>query len=142
MTLAQALKEKNKKAAKLNKLWQKIYKHNSVSVDAVKPYDLEKIWEEILAETSELIRLKARIHQASALVREDIFALSELKSQLSRIEGINTDQGKVTDRYSGTTSEIVAHFGPLWKDQQISLLEESIEKIQERLDKFNHTTEI
>lgn len=142
MTIAQALKEKNKKAAKINKLWQKIYQHNSTMSDATKPYDLDKVWDEIQQETSELIELKAKIHTASASVRKDIFALSELKSHAAKIEGINANSGKVSDRYSGAVTEYVAHFGLVWKDQQVESIEGSIERIQEKLDKFNHTTEI
>lgn len=142
MTIAQALKEKNKKAAKINKLWQKIYQHNSALIDAAKPYDLDKVWDEIQKETAALIELKTKIHAASAPVRKDIFTLSELKSHITKAEGVNTTSGKMADRYSGTVTEYAAHFGIFWKDNQIEALECTIDSIQERLDKFNHTTEI
>lgn len=143
MTIAQALKEKNKKAAKINKLWQKIYSYNSTVADSEVPYDLDKVWEELHKETGELIDLKTRIHAASAPVRSEIFSLSELKSHAGRLQSINTNKGKQFNRYdSAATTEMVAHFDIKWKDAQIETIEQTIESIQEKLDKFNHTTEI
>jgi hypothetical protein len=143
MTIAQALKEKNKKAAKINKLWQKIYSYNSVIAESETPYDLDKVWEELNKETSELISLKTRIHLASAPVRSEIFSLSELKSHMNRIQSVSTNKGKQTNRYdSATPIEMVAHFDIKWKDTQVEVLEQTIESIQEKLDTFNHTTEI
>jgi uncharacterized protein YfkK (UPF0435 family) len=144
MTIAQALKEKNKKAAKINKLWQKLYSYNSTVVDSEKPYDLDKVWDELHKETSELIELKTRIHAASAPVRSEIFSLSELKSHVSRIQSINTNKGKQTNHYRSESPviEMTAHFDIKWKDTQIETLEQTIETIQEKLDTFNHTTQI
>ena len=65
MTIAQALKEKNKKVAKITKLWQKISSYNSVIEGSEKPYDVEKLWEEYNQAITELIDLKTRIHHAS-----------------------------------------------------------------------------
>lgn len=142
MTIAQALKEKNKKAAKITKLWQKLYSYNSVAVDSEKPYDLDQVWEELQRETHELIDLKTRIHAASAPVRVDIFSLSELKSHMARIQSVSTAKGKQNNRYEATPVEMTAHFDIKWKDAQVELLEQTIEATQEKLDKFNHTTEI
>ena len=142
MTIAQALKEKNKKAAKIGKLWQKISSYNSVIEGSEKPYDVEKLWEEYNLEIAGLIELKAKIHEASSPVRKDIFAMSELKSKVQNLRNLSTQSGPHRDRYSSETTEMEAHFSTLWKDNQIELTENLIDSLQEKLDAFNHTTQI
>jgi DNA-directed RNA polymerase subunit L len=62
---------------------------------------------------------------------------------MNRIQSVSTNKGKQTNRYdSATPIEMVAHFDIKWKDTQVEVLEQTIESIQEKLDTFNHTTEI
>lgn len=142
MTIAQALKEKNKKATKLSSMWERLQRYNVTNEGETKPYSSENSWEEINKLTAELVDLKTKIHRASEPVRSDIFMLSELKSKAQRLRGLNTNNGSYKDRYSETTIVQVAEFDVLWKDGMIEFIEEQIEKIQESLDKFNHTTNI
>jgi len=142
MNIAQALKEKNKKVAKIQKLWTRIQRFNSVSTGNPRPYDIEETWREINQEMSELIDLKARIHNASAPVRKDIFAMSEFKSLIQGVRGIDTTEGIYQARYSSETTETTAVFNVSWQDAQIESIEKDIESIQEKLDQFNHTTQV
>jgi len=142
MTISQALKEKNKKVAKITKLWQKISSYNSVIEGSEKPYDVEKLWEEYNWAIAELIDLKTRIHHASEPIRKDIFAMSELKSKILNLRSLNTQSGLLRDRYGSEPTSLVAHFSTLWKDSQVELTESAIDSIQEKLDTFNHTTQI
>lgn len=142
MTIAQALKEKNKKIAKIQKLWSRISSYNSVAEGSEKPYDIGRTWDEYNAEISELIKLKTQIHAASAPVRADIFALSEFKTMIGNIRSLNTTNGKYRDRYSDDMIDMEAHFGIDWKDSQMEAFEANIEALQEKLDTFNHTHHI
>jgi len=142
MTIAQALKEKNKKVTKLSSMWDRLQRYNVVNEGEAKPYTSENTWEEINRLTSELIELKTRIHAASEPVRAKIFMLSELKSKAQRLKGMNTNNGTYRDRYSETTISQVAEFDVLWKDGMVEQVELEIETIQEELDKFNHTTNV
>jgi len=143
MTIAQALKEKNKVTAKLQKIWHKIASYNSVAEGGEQPYDIAKLWDEHTDETINLVRLKTAIHAASAPVREDIFTLSELKSRAGQVRNLNTTSGNHRDRYSSDAPiKMLAHFGIEWKDAQVDALEKHIDSIQEKLDAFNHTTNI
>ena len=142
MNIAQALKEKNKKVANLQKLWTRISRFNSVSTGNPRPYNIDETWREINQEMSELIDLKARIHNASAPVRKDIFAMSELKSLIQGVRGIDTTEGVYQSRYSNESTETTAVLNVAWQDAQIERIEKDIESIQEKLDTFNHTTEI
>lgn len=142
MTIAQALKEKNKKATKLSSMWDRLHRYNVANDGETKPYSSESSWEEINRLTAELVDLKARIHKASEPVRSNIFMLSELKSKAQKLRSLNTNNGSYKDRYSETTIVQVAEFNVIWKDGMLELIEEQIETIQESLDKFNHTTNI
>jgi len=139
MTIAKALKEKNKLTTRLSKLWQKIYSHNSAIVGSEKPYDLDDVWAQIQDTMQKIVDLKTRIHNASSPVRDKIFLLSELKTHATHLSTINTSKGK-TRSYGTEPDQIEAHFDIVWKDQQIELTEAQIEATQEELDRFNHTT--
>ena len=89
-----------------------------------------------------MILLKTRIHSASELVRSDIFTLSEFKNIAQRIKGIDCTTGTQVERYSSTTFQKTAELSITWQDRELAAIEDKIESIQERLDKFNHTTEI
>lgn len=140
MTIAQALKLKNKTTAKLSKLWQRFYESNSYEIGQDPTYFANDLWEEINQVTSELILLKANIHRASEPVRADIFHLSELKTTIQRLRGLSTNKGTV-NRYDNIITYVCV-YDALWKDTQLETLENKIEELQEKLDKFNHTTNI
>jgi DNA repair ATPase RecN len=142
MTIAQALKEKNKKVAKIEKLWSRISSYNSVEEGSEKPYNLDSTWREYLQEIDDLVKLKTAIHAASAPVREQIFRLSEIKSAIRSIKGLSVNNGKLRNRYMEEPIELKAHFGVEWKDSTVEAYEAEIEKMQEKLDQFNHSTQI
>lgn len=142
MTIAQALKEKNKKVAKIQKLWSRISSYNSVVEGSEKPYNISMTWDSYNAEITELINLKTQIHSASSPVRADIFLLSELKAMSNNVRALNTTSGRYRDRYADDMIEMEAHFGLDWKDARLEEFEAKIEEIQERLDTFNHTHHI
>ena len=142
MTIAQALKEKNKRVAKIGKLWEKIQRYNSVQEGAERPYSSSELYEQVQTEINELVDLKTRIHEASAPVRKDIFALSEMKNLVQRVRSVNTTQGVYRDRYSDSSSLVIAELDIKWQDSTVEAFEEEIEKLQEKLDQFNHTVQI
>jgi DNA repair exonuclease SbcCD ATPase subunit len=142
MTIAQALKEKNKKVARIQKLWDRINRYNSVQEGAERPYEITDLFNQVEAETAALVALKTRIHTVSEPIRESIFELSELKNLAQRVKSLNTTQGVYRDRYDSTSSIMTAALDIKWQDTTLEEIEAKIEKIQERLDNFNHTREI
>ena len=142
MTIAQALKEKNKKVAKIQKLWEKIHRYNSIQEGSERPYSTAELFQQVQAEVGLLVELKTKIHEASSPVRGDIFSLSEMKNFVQRVRSVSTTHGAFRDRYESTTSMMVAELDIRWQDSKIEELEEKIEKLQEKLDQFNHTTQI
>ena len=141
MTIAQALKEKNKIGAKLLKHWGKLQSYNSIIEGSTRAYDPIILLKEIDEMTQNLIDLKAKIHIASSAIRSKIFKMSELKSYISHLRMVSTNDGIVRDRYDS-----VITMEAIYKTKEIDTLLENIEfeieKIQEELDIFNHQTSI
>ena len=142
MTIAQALKLKNKKVALLQTLWDRLNKNNSVLEGNRRSYDPIELLTQIEAEIEALVDLKTRIHNASAPVRREIFLMSELKNKALKLKFLNTSDGPVYDKYDGTFSRRIA----VLPTEQIDLLTETtqqqIDSLQEVLDKFNFSTQL
>lgn len=142
LTITQALKEKNKMAAKIQRNWAKIISINSLPKGANRPYDVVELKVETLRLTDELIELKTKIHEASAPVRMKIFRLSELKSILLKVESINTKEGLVKERYDNTLVEMDAVLKTKDVDDMMTNYQDEIDDIQAYLDNYNYTTKL
>ena len=143
MTVKQALKEKNSLLKRINDAMAKVTTYNSIDEGNVRPYSTRDQLIMVKDLTDELVRLKTRIHAANAPVYHKIFELSELKSLVKRINGIDCSEGKVTDRYHRgepaiKTSEITV----VERDTIVKDFEEQIERLQDELDTHNATTHI
>jgi len=141
MTLAKALKRKNRLAQKISKFEKEIQRENSVQIDDPRKIKVEDLMKERIAIIQQLVKLKIAIFIASTPMRENILNLSELKSEIVFLQGISTKEGKVSD-YGDTPIEYTAAFDKLYIRDRVEQCEEEIDKIQDELDKFNHTTEI
>ena len=141
MTLAKALKKKNRLAQKISNLQQEIQRENSLRVDDPRKIKVDDLFMELNTKVTELIKLKIAIFIASAPMRENILRLSELKSKIVFLQGISTTEGKVNN-YGEEITEYAVTYDKLFVREQVGLCEEKIDEIQDDLDKFNHTTEI
>lgn len=143
MTIAQALKEKNRILNQIKKVKDKITQHNQVVKGNERPYDIESLYTELIELQDSLTLTKTAIHNASAEVRNTIFLQSELKDRLTFLRKIPQKNGIVRERYSSEDGyEVESTFGPKEIDELTDKLENQIESIQDKLDKFNHTTEV
>jgi hypothetical protein len=142
MTIAQALKEKNKIAAKLQKLWGRLQTNNSVIDGTNRVYDPNELLKEIDESTQKLIELKTKIHIASNDVRSKIFRMSELKNYTTKLREVCVKDGPVRERYESNVLLMNAVFKADEIDMLLESTEAEIEKTQEELDVFNHQTSI
>ena len=88
MTLAKALKRKNRLTQKISKLQQEIQSENSVRADDLRKIKVEDLMSEFNEKVDQLIKLKIAIFIASTPQRENILRLGELKSQIIFFQGI------------------------------------------------------
>lgn len=142
MTIAQALKEKNKKIATLQVLWDRLNKNNSVLEGNRRSYDPVELMKQIEAEQNALVDLKTRIHNASSPMRSQIFRMSELKSKTLKMKYLDTSEGPVRDKYEGTLTRRQAIILAEHIDKLVEAAQQEIETIQEELDRFNFATHI
>ena len=142
MTIAQALKEKNKKVTRLHILWDRLNKNNSVLEGNRRSYDPVELMIQIEAELDALVDLKTRIHNASSPVRSQIFRMSELKNKTLKMKYLDTSEGPVRDKYEGTVTRRQVAIPAEQVDKLVEATQQEIETIQEELDKFNFATHI
>ena len=144
MNIKQALKEKNKLAKKITDLMDRTNRYNSVEEGAVRSYDPKASLEESLKMVEDLVTLKTNIHKANAEVYEKIFRMSEYKSFVKYLKGLNCSEGNVsTYRYGeGNTRKMTTVITEVERDQMVEKYENYIDSIQSELDSHNATTNI
>lgn len=142
MTIAQALKEKNKRLNQINKLWDRLSTNNSIPEGNEREFNPEELLKQLNNETHAFIELKTKIHLACEPVREKIFRLSELKNFVKRMRRVDTNQGLVVNRYENSSIRYTAALTSAAIDAHIEKIENELESIQEELDQFNHTTHL
>lgn len=143
MTIAQALKEKNRLISEIKKIKEKIQKYNQMPVERERLYNVVELFDEFNTLKEKLVVIKTAIQLASEPMRKDVFVQSELKDSLSFIRNIPCESGIVRDRYSREEGyEVSSTYNAKMLDEMGTTIEKQIEEIQDRLDKFNHTTEV
>ncbi len=142
MKIYQALKEKNKIVGKINELTMLIQQKNSMPKTNPNHFDLDSVLSELHSEKAKLIQLKTAIYKANFPIQEKIFTLSELKSSVKFWTGLNTKEGLEVGHFNRESVEYKAHFNEVQTRLKIEEIQAEIEKIQEELDYFNHTTDI
>ena len=142
MTIAQALKEKNKRLNQINKLWDRLSTNNSIPEGNEREFNPEALLKQLNDETNSFIELKTKIHLACEPVREKMFRLSELKNFVKRLRRVDTNQGLVVNRYENSSVRYTAALTSAAVDAHIENIENELESIQEELDQFNHTTRL
>lgn len=145
MTLAKALKHKNRVAQKIARVSDDIRANNSILAINDAEVDVKALDEIRKTLTDYLVALKTAIHRASDSVRDKIFMLSELKGSIGFYNSICTSHGKRESNRYGGGDEFVEHKAVMRKDaidRIVTELEERIDAIQDRLEEFNVTTKI
>jgi hypothetical protein len=143
ITLAKALKVKNRLAGRLAKAQADIQAFNSVpegQADQVNVPALMKTREELVWA---LVSLKAAINDANREAQRDIYDLAEKKATAQFLAGVSTRHGPQPPVYPATIE--VSYVAALKKadvDALVARLESEIDQLQDRLDQFNHVHKI
>jgi hypothetical protein len=139
ITLAKALKVKNRLAGRLAKVQADIQAYNSVpegQADQVNVTALMRTREELVGA---LVGLKTAINDANREAQRDIYDLAEKKATAQFLAGVNTRHGPQPAVYPNTTEvHYVAALKKADVDALVARLENEIDQLQDRLDQFNH----
>ena len=143
MTLAIALKHKNRVGERISKVSSDVSAYNSTIVGSPVEVDVRKL-DTMRKELMEhLIRVKTRIHEVTAPVRAKIFRIGELRQAVSHYKSIRTTHGKHRTSYQDEVdTEYVSIMRKQDIDRIVSELEKEIDELQDDLDKFNATNSI
>ena len=145
ISLAQALKEKNRIAGELAEAWRLIAMENSMREDRRRVTDLEELYKTIQLYTDKLIELKTKIGLANAGNLENIYHMEECKHELSKIEQIDTDESsdfqKISDsEFKEYKRTVVFNSSIIWDWKQ--KLQQECNRLQDEMDTYNATTKI
>jgi len=143
ITLAKALKVKNRLTGRLAKVQEDIQTYNSVpegQADQVSVSALMKTREELVGA---LVALKTAINDANGEVQRDIYDLAEKKATALFLSGVNTRHGPQPPVYPSTIEvNYVAALKKADVDALMVRLENEIDQLQDKLDQFNHDRKI
>ena len=143
ITLAKALKIKNRLVGRLAKAQIDIQTYNSVPealADQVNIPVLVKNRDELV---EALVGVKTAINEANREAQRDIYELAEKKGMVQFLAGLNTRHGVQPAVYPSTTEvKYVAALKKADVDVQVARLEKEIDQLQDRLDQFNHDRRI
>ena len=143
ITLARALKIKNILVGKLAKVRAEIETKNSVIAGTQQP-DIAALLKTYWELSNHIIDLKTIHYTANFDIQRNLYELAEIKSSLAFYNLINTNDGDSGQLHYGSNTKIVysAVIKGEEKEKKIAELESNIEYLQEKIDKFNHNTEV
>ena len=151
ITLARALKEKNRIVGEINSLKGIFSRENSriEKLDGTKQIDRAELWDKILKRTDDLIALKAKIATANVVIYPLIERMSELKSRITYVQTLNTTEGieepnpYQLQRNPNTPNKVItAHFNTEKQDDLVANLQKEIGELQDKIDEYNATNRI
>ncbi len=142
ITLAKALKLKNRLAGRVTKLTEDIQAYNSVQQGA-EAVDVRALYTRRADLVDRLADLKYAIYRANLPVQKAIFELAEKKAATALLAGLSTKHGTFHEGYP-TAGEVtyVAQLRKAEVDELVARLEQEIDRLQDRLDGFNHETAV
>ena len=145
MKLHKALKLRKGLVGEIAKLKQQIKEKNSYldgSLNAEK-YDVNKIYEELLAKIDELTGLKFAINIANAEIQSKIFVLSEYKALISFWNEVSVAEGTQAIGYGDSAfRNYKVQVDEAKRNDYVKEFQKRVDAIQEEIDTYNYTTEI
>ena len=143
ITLAQALKEKNRLAGEISKLWSLVQHENACWENRTRSIDVNETMQLINEYTQKIIELKTKIGKANSGNLENMYALEEYKSQISKYGNIDTNEDV---RYLGENEERTLTKSCVIQAGEVLKLQKSLQikcnSLQDELDTYNATHKI
>ncbi len=139
ITLAKALKVKNRLAGRLAKVQADIAAFNSVPEGQAGQVNVPVVMQAREELVGALVGLKTAINDANRPIQRDIYDLAEKKATAQFLAGLNTRHGPQPAVYPSTTEvNYVAALKKADVDGLVARLETDIDQLQDKLDQFNH----
>ena len=146
MTLAQALKVKNRLQGRINRLRQWIIDENSILAENVRSGDIEEALDDLLCLEEKLLELKTAIAEANVPMIPTLQEMNLIRERLRFWGTVPTDTGLVPERRSllsdSSPLEYEAYLTKADIEHRVRAGERLLASLQDKLDAFNARTEI
>ena len=142
MTIARALKEKNRIANKLSLVRTRIRNQNSIESNIKRTFDINALLQEEHGLYNRLVAVKKAIAVANIEIAEKLIRMSEMKGAIEWYRSIPTKEGTFQEP-SYRDGTITRTFTVVLTEQEIIKITEEIQKeietLQDEIDEFNAT---
>ena len=146
MTIAKAMKHKNRVGARINQVQNDIGRNNSVLAANKPVYDVTALLKDLEILVEHQILVRSRIDQSSAPMRPTIIRMAELRSRAAFLRGISTINGKQTaGGWRSGGEEMHEYRATLLQpavDAMVRETETKLDNLQDELDAFNASNKI
>lgn len=146
MKLYKALKLRKKLVGEIAQLKAQIQSKNSYmkgSLNAEK-YNVQKIYDELLAKIDQLTGLKFAINEANREIQSQIYVLAEYKALIAFWNSVSTVEGTQEGGRFGSEvlREYVVQVDEETRNKYVADFQKRVDAIQEEIDTYNYTTDI
>ena len=144
VSIARALKEKNRVAGRLAKAREIIQQENSKDKSLPRRVDVEATYAEAKMLEARLVAIKSAIAQANNPIVAKIIELDELKSEIAFLNGLNVEEGRFEEVSYGNkiVRDIEAVVGQARVLAEVAELQKRADVLQDALDEFNASTKV
>ena len=144
VSIARALKEKNRVAGRLAKAREIIQQENSKDKSLPRRVDVEAMYAEAKMLEARLVAIKSAIAQANNPIVAKIIELDELKSEIAFLNGLNVKEGRFEEVSYGNkiVRDIEAVVGQARVLAEVAELQKRADVLQDALDEFNASTKV
>ena len=144
VTIARALKEKNRVAGRLAKARELVGRENSKDKNVPRGIDVSETY--TLAKTlrDRLVSIKSAIAEANGPIVSKIIELDEVKSEISYLNGLDVKEGRFVETNYGSRieTELEAVIRQPQVLDEVTALQARADRLQDELDEFNAATKI
>lgn len=144
VTIARALKEKNRVAGRLAKARELVGRENSKDKNVPRGIDVSETY--TLAKTlrDRLVSIKTAIAEANGPIVSKIIELDEVKSEISYLNGLDVKEGRFVETNYGSRieTELEAVIRQPQVLDEVTTLQARADRLQDELDEFNAATKI
>ena len=144
VTIARALKEKNRIVGRLAKAREQVGKENSRDKKVPRGIDVAETFAQSKVLRDRLIAVKSAIAIANQPIVAKIIELDEVKSEIAYLNGLNVKEGVFVESNYGSRveSEIDAVIRKPQVLEEIAELQTRADRLQDELDEFNAMTKV
>lgn len=150
ISLAKALKIKNRLVGELASLQAVARQHNSLPIESrgEKSVSLDKVWEDIQNTSNRIVELKSKIAVATAQIAPYLVDLAETKSTISFLETLPIKEGKEDTQIGyGVNSSLKtvvwnSYIDEASKNKLVKENKNRLDSLQDKIDEFNAVTKI